>query len=250
MPKLGVRPLTKLSLRTRPRRRALGPRPTVEALPTISGAETTFNTLTLTPPTWSEEPLQVKYQWYRADVVMHNGGVIGYLNPTPIHGQIGLSLDLLPANVDTVILVAAIGFFKEYTVTSYSEGVGPILHTDLLAGAGSFDSADGYTLGTGFTIGSGLLTGTPQASTGTVVRNATVLSGVYRLGLDIKRLATGAVALRLAGAPQGLIVGPTLSAVGDNQYHDFTTAGNTAVNVQKSANFDGDIDNMYLYRIS
>lgn len=218
--------------------------------PSVTGTATTEQTLTAVAAEWNKTPDSIARQWYRADVVVDDSDPIGYIDPVAIGGQTGSTYTIAISNKNDAILVAETATFGSSTVTVFSDAVGPIEYTDRLGGAGLFNSSAGFTLGPGWAIASGLLTGSVSGGTGTTLYNATMEAGTFRLILDIKRLATGTVTLRLSGSPQGLTTGSVLSTVGDGQYHDFVTSGNASVNLLKSANFDADIDNMFLYRIA
>lgn len=110
----------------------------------------------------------------------------------------------------------------------------------------AFSSSKGWTTGGGWSIGDGVAVHAP-GSGGSVSRAVTLVSGkTYRISVDVDARTAGDVTPRLTGGTA--VDGAAISANGQALGSVVAVGGNDTFSVLASSDFDGEIDDLVVYR--
>jgi hypothetical protein len=135
---------------------------------------------------------------------------------------------------------------QEGTGTYCINGADP-LGDDLFNGAGSFDSATGWTLNTGFSIGGGSLScdGSQTAATSAYYNISSVASSLTMVQFTLSNVTAGQVQLAFFGA-SGTTTKWYTSSGTYTEYVEVAAGHNGNTGFIANADFVGDIDNLTL----
>lgn len=222
--------------------------------PTITGTQSTFQTLTAVAPPWFlGPPDSLTYRWFRAEPIMDGAFVVALTNPQVIDGAIASTYNTVLADYFAVILVEITGIFGTVLVVTTSLGVGPIEYTDLYGGTGTFDAATGFNLSSGdVTISTGKLRFAAGVATKNVLRPVgTQGEGTYRIRGFADSISGGQITVRVTGGNGGARTGTNTAVTGFFELDIVNGPGVTFANIgiQAAAACAAVIDNVTAYRI-